>query len=301
MELSVSSSALGRVELGPGARYLDGDGLLSDLRGQNGTAMQSVAMGYVLGLLDADPCIAATLPAAGAARPNLEQVIARIEDWLAGNAEARPRAAAELVREALGPSSSDRGMQAQPATGSRRAATGRRQLRWVAVAVGATSLAVACVAFFVLGPPGGFDATVFDRNDALKAHAVRIAGLVLQERRFEKDVFINMGSRARIEDYVRKWNEARIRLQDEVGLAESLASSAEDRADLRRIASDLRIYADGYEAVLARIRTGQIVTPEQANTEFARYKDSVHRVETACTSLYERMAARDAERLRGST
>jgi hypothetical protein len=69
---------------------------------------------------------------------------------------------------------------------------------------------------------------------------------------------------------VRKWHDARNRLESELNQAESVALSAEDRGDLRRIEDDLRIYVAGYESVLSRIRTGLIITPQQANEEFAR-------------------------------
>ncbi len=296
MELPVTSSAIVKAAVGPGA-CLDGEGLLNDLRGNNGLAMRSVAIGYVKGLLDAAPGLWAHAMPSSIEGPSLEQAIARIEAWLAANEGERRRAAPEVIREALGwPARAAR--TAKPVAGFAMPGWFRYR-RALAAAIVGMGLVAALV--FRIAPGGvGGASSQFARAEALKEQTVLIAGLMLQERRFEKDLFINIGSRDRIEDYVHKWNDARQRLQGELDRAEALALSAEDRDDLRRIQGDLRIYVGGYESVLARIRAGQIATPEQANDEFERYKSSAHRAEMACAAIYQRIS-RVADAPLGST
>jgi hypothetical protein len=285
MELPVTTSAIGKVLVGSDRAGLDGEALLNDLRGSNGEAMRSIALGYVMGLLACPVGAHASPGLATSPARDLEATILQLETWLGANPTERARPAPELVREALCPRATE------PSPRAVRFARLRSALHRHPWAMPVATAALLLLTAATLIGPGGLGASKRQlAAEQFKEQAALMAGLVLQERRFEKDLFINLANRDRIDDYVRKWRDAHGRLLNELERADALAHSAADRDALQRIAQDLRIYADGYDSILVRIRSGQIGSPEQADREFARYKESVHRVETVCTAIFQRTA-----------
>ena len=289
MKLPISSAAISKASAVEGHGYMDGNDLLNDLRGNNGATMRSVAVGYVMALHDAEDQPA--LIGHRSARFTLEQAVNRVEDWLDTNPSLRNKPASLLVREALG------GVPAREPTkhGPRTIGILRRGWRQVpawsltivlslATALCGWALNQAVVRLSDRSAPGA----------ELSRRAEGIARLVLEERRYEKDLFINIEDRERIDAYAQKWNEARTGLVTALAGAEELELSEQDRKALGDIAADFRFYARGYEEVLQMIRRGKIRTPQEANDEFARYKAAAHRIEASCAALYERAAGRIA-------
>ena len=283
MKQPISGVAIEKATARDGEGYMDGNDLLSDLRGDNGTTMRSVAIGYVMAVHDA-------AAAGDLARPRLtlEDAVATVEGWLQANAPLRQQAAAELVRAALDQASVP---AAAPATSGPQRLFSRARRRWAGLA-GTTAL---CVAAALAGWTLSGIAHASRSAVELGRSAASIARLVLEERRYEKDMFINIEDRDRLDEYARKWTEARDALSGVLASAEQLDLSDRDRAALRAIASDFRDYVDGYERVLTMIRRGEIRTTQEANDEFARYKAAAHRIEASSAAIYER-AARSGSR-----
>jgi len=80
----ISSSAISKVMLRPSNGQLTGDDLLNDLRGSNGVAMRSVAIGYLMGLLEATPQLGDEAGPAreGSSSLSLEQAVKHVETGL---------------------------------------------------------------------------------------------------------------------------------------------------------------------------------------------------------------------------
>lgn len=269
--------------------YLNGHDLLNDLRGNNGPIMHSVAVGYVMAHYES-----MTFPLGPARRSDshpapatLEQVASAVESWLEAHATRRDEAAAPLVNaalEQLAPrvhrSGVARGLRVTLSQGIRRIAA----IAALCVVAGACGWSLDSQ----FGPQSGQSA----RDLQLSQRAERIEALILEERRYEKDLFINIDDRDRFESYARKWKDVRTGLYDELARAEKLNLSEQDRKALRDIEVDLRSYAWGYERVLLMIRNGEIRTPQAANDEFARFKGAAHRIEAACAAISERAQQR---------
>jgi hypothetical protein len=256
--------------------------LLNDLDGGNGPTLHAVAVGYVMAQYDAMAQEAAIGPA------TLEQVVHHVRDWLAAHPELADRPAAGSIRAALRSLPQNDGADR---AGQRR----RPSRRNVAVRRGAAALLL-CAASLAAG--WGLESVFGEQTDhALRAvevaeQAARISSLLLEERRYEKDLFINIGDRDRLEAYSRKWRRAHAGLAAALASARALELADEDREALREIDADLRAYVRGYEAVLAQIREGRIRTAQQANEAIARYKDAAHRIEAASNAIYERATQR---------
>ena len=123
-------------------------------------------------------------------------------------------------------------------------------------------------------------------NDVeLSQNASAIGQLILNERRFEKDVFINLGDSAVRESYKKKWDAAKSSIDERTTAASKLDLTDDDKKALGRIGDGLHSYADGFERTYARIESGQIKTTQEANGEFAAFKTAVHGMEEAGEAL----------------
>lgn len=154
---------------------------------------------------------------------------------------------------------------------------------------------VAGVGIWGLGDLYGIATRVLAQDVRLAQQAADLQNLVLQERRFEKDAFINLADADRLAEYVRKWQGVRTRIGSSIDDATRLELNAEDVAALQDIARHFKAYADGFEATLAGIAGGQIKTTQQANAELGKVKASVHGMESASDAMSNRAAARAAQ------
>jgi PAS domain S-box-containing protein len=130
-------------------------------------------------------------------------------------------------------------------------------------------------------------------NDVQLAQtASGIGQLILNERRFEKDIFINIGDAALRASYKKKWDAAKAALDEQIAAASRLDLAQSDEQALGEVGAGFRSYADGFERTYARIESGQIKTTQEANGEFAAFKAAVHGMEDAGEALNGMAVAR---------
>ncbi|WP_233440409.1 methyl-accepting chemotaxis protein [Modicisalibacter coralii] len=114
---------------------------------------------------------------------------------------------------------------------------------------------------------------------ALGNNAATIQTLALEERRFEKDTFINIADAEKSDAYFGKWEASR----------QALAAALEEGGRLARqeaiqtlygdAEKALEAYAAGFRSVHERIVSGEIRETAQANRAFSQYKDAIYRLE----------------------
>jgi methyl-accepting chemotaxis protein len=130
-------------------------------------------------------------------------------------------------------------------------------------------------------------------NDVqIAQHASTIDLLVLNERRFEKDAFINLADAEKLSSYKTKWDTAKAALNDELAAARKLELTADDGKTLDQLGEGFKSYADGFEKTFERIRSGQLKTTQDANAEFGSFKAAVHGMEDASEALNKAALAR---------
>jgi len=130
-------------------------------------------------------------------------------------------------------------------------------------------------------------------NDVqLAQSAAKIDLLVLTERRFEKDSFINMSDSEKLASYKQKWDVSRASLTDEIAKANGLELTDEDKQVLRKIDEAFHGYCDGFEKTFEHIRSGQLKTTQEANNEFSTFKAAVHGMEDSSEALNKAALAR---------
>jgi hypothetical protein len=279
MEAAIwESIGAGRPGVGIEKGYIDGNDLLKDLSGENGSGMRSVAVGYVMAIHDSLRSSARSTRE-GVERwvnATLGQEASGVEAWLRRNPEQRGRLAADLVRAALG--ETIEGEAPRSATVTVRGDAGL----WPSART-ASLVAAACL--IASGLTWGLNNAVPHKNRDMEQaleqslRASDITNLVLEERRYEKDTFLNIADREQEVSYVRRWDNARAALDTAIARLDRLDLSESDRRSLRDIETDFRAYVDGYKTVVVMIHKGQIRTAVEANDEIAKYKDAIHRME----------------------
>src|SRR6266850_8538459 len=113
----------------------------------------------------------------------------------------------------------------------------------------------------------------------LVEHSQRAKGNTLGMRRFEKDVFLNIATPAKVAEYLTKWRDQHDRLMGELATLDSLETSDSGRAAIRSMRADFTTYDQGFNQVYGLIAQGKITTPDAANAAIGQYKDEIHRLE----------------------
>lgn len=100
---------------------------------------------------------------------------------------------------------------------------------------------------------------------------------ILQLRRFEKDYFLNIGSRDKQEEYLKKYNDIVPSLQTDLKNFSEMAKANEYLSgDIKRQIEDLPLhfkdYLDGFSKVLQQMQADPTITPQKANALMESYK-----------------------------
>ncbi len=124
------------------------------------------------------------------------------------------------------------------------------------------------------------------QGDAVVAeHSSRARANILGLRRFEKDYFINIGSRDKEEEYLKKWQEQHEHLTARLKDAEKGATLQQDKEMLLTMKTELGNYENGFKKVVGMIQSGQIATTQEANKAIDEYKDQIHKMENVSKDL----------------
>ena len=265
------------------AQTLNGSDLLAHLEGRNGADLRLIGIGYVncvrdtLGRREVD-----SSPAHEPDGNPCDSDVDRVVRWLQDHPKHGAQDAVRAIRAALTGESAAR----------RWALAGRLRVHsamgWCAALGGALAIA----ALIAVHPwRTGWDAA-FRQDFRLSQEASDIQTLILEERRYEKDTFLNIADREQINSYARKWHHSRLSLARTIARARELAVTEQDLEVIRQIDADFALYVNGFERVLLRIRAGQVTSAMEANAEFASYKDAVHRIEANSEALGDRALRR---------
>jgi methyl-accepting chemotaxis protein WspA len=121
-------------------------------------------------------------------------------------------------------------------------------------------------------------------------HAAAAQSGVLELRRFEKDTFLNCLDPKKVDEYTEKFQGARAGLEEHLEALRGLASTDQDRERVRAMTDELAVYLKAMAAILPKVRSGEIKTPQEGNRAIAEYKDSIRRLEQTAVEF-----ARDAD------
>ncbi len=124
-------------------------------------------------------------------------------------------------------------------------------------------------------------------DGTISENAARARANVLGLRRYEKDIYLNIDDREKVENYYKKWQEQLEHLTARLKDAEKAAvlTVQQDRDVLQSITKETSNYTAGFQKVYAMIKEGKIKTPQEANAAIGEYKDEAHKMEQASKDL----------------
>ncbi len=122
-------------------------------------------------------------------------------------------------------------------------------------------------------------------DQTIAEHAARARANVLGLRRYEKDLFLNIGDKAKEEEYLKKWQDQHDRVGKRLDDAEKAAYLEKEKDEVKAMRTELSAYDSGFRKVLSQINSGVIKTPQQANAAINEYKDSIHKLEATAEQL----------------
>jgi methyl-accepting chemotaxis protein len=116
-------------------------------------------------------------------------------------------------------------------------------------------------------------------------HSARLRANILGLRRFEKDIFINIENREKVESYLKEWTEEKEHSLARIADIEKAIRQEEDARTLATLKSDMNAYFSGFSDVMGRIERERILTTADANLAISEYKGAIHRVEAVSAEL----------------
>jgi PAS domain S-box-containing protein len=143
----------------------------------------------------------------------------------------------------------------------------------------------------------GKSLALMEVNSHMLEHATQFEHLNNKMRRYEKDLFIHIGT-DKVADYVKKWNANRDEVRRLLVETQRLARTASEKDLLRRIDAAFAGYFSGFETIAPRAAAGQLASTQQANQAMTPFKIFTHEVDNLCTQfiLLEKQTIVDGER-----
>jgi methyl-accepting chemotaxis protein len=114
-------------------------------------------------------------------------------------------------------------------------------------------------------------------------------------RRYEKDLYLNIGDAAKMEEYRKKWSQTLEHLQKNLETSQKIVSTSKDtdagkyQETLKEINVLTGTYATGFAKVYDQIKAGQITTPQDANKAIGEFKAATHKSESSVSDFSTKM------------
>jgi methyl-accepting chemotaxis protein len=167
------------------------------------------------------------------------------------------------------------------------------------LAFGVLGLLMLCVAgagYWGTRQIAALSTAVIKVDSPLVENAQRARANTLGLRRFEKDVFLNVDSAQKVDEYVDKWKDQMKRLDARIEALGTLETDAEGKQVIAQMQKDADVYRDGFEKVLAQIHDHRVRTPKEGNAAIFEYKDEIRRLEETAYEYAQKHSARMATR-----
>lgn len=155
-----------------------------------------------------------------------------------------------------------------------------------AVITGLLALATA-VGLYSLSKFKGTADEALNVRAALSLNAQRVQILALEERRYEKDVFINIASPEKVQSYFQRWQRTGDELTEALAAGRALAPDDALIQHYREAATSLADYQEDFTAIHERILAGELRSARAANAAFSEHKENIYRLEQHAAAIDE--------------
>jgi len=122
-------------------------------------------------------------------------------------------------------------------------------------------------------------------DSTVSEHAARARSNVLGLRRFEKDLFLNIGAKDKEAEYFKKWKEQGEHLALRIKDLEKAATLKTDIDNIQLMKTNFALYEAGMAKVYGMIQQDKLKTAKEGNAAIAEYKDETHRIEKAAQEM----------------
>jgi diguanylate cyclase (GGDEF)-like protein/PAS domain S-box-containing protein len=116
------------------------------------------------------------------------------------------------------------------------------------------------------------EAQVAEQAGHVRAHALNL-------RRFEKDYFLNIGSKEAQGEYYLRWTNEKNQLLRSLTALEDIIPELEEGDMVKRMQSDLHHYLSAFEHVRLLIDSRKLKTPQEANNSIAFAKNYIRAID----------------------
>ncbi|HYA13499.1 MAG TPA: methyl-accepting chemotaxis protein [Syntrophales bacterium] len=141
------------------------------------------------------------------------------------------------------------------------------------------------ISFWSLRSLSGTAVSVLQTEPKIAEHSSRARANVNAMRRYEKDVFINIGSKDKLANYYKDWSEQKDAVTTRLGDLEKVVSLPQEKDMLNNMRTELENYAAGFNKVYKDIQEGRLQSTQDANKEIDQYKGSIHKMEDEAKKL----------------
>jgi methyl-accepting chemotaxis protein len=166
-----------------------------------------------------------------------------------------------------------------------------KRLSFAFAAVLVLMVVVAGVGYWGLGDVRVMVTSALASDVAIVEHALEMRVHMLEMRRYEKDVFLNIDDPTEVAGRLESWRESRRELEIDLQEAEAAAklvtdgSAASDLERIKVVRTGVERYGDAFAQVVAGIRKGEITGAVAANRSMEPHKDSIHQIEGTLEEL----------------
>jgi methyl-accepting chemotaxis protein len=129
--------------------------------------------------------------------------------------------------------------------------------------------------------------TMLQTEAQIAQHSARARANILGLRRYEKDLFINIGSREKEAEYLSKWKGEYESLSARISDLEKVASHQEDKDAVKQMKENLAAYVSGFNKTYSMIEAAKIKTTQEGNKAISEVKDETHKLESTAKELAE--------------
>ena len=101
-------------------------------------------------------------------------------------------------------------------------------------------------------------------------HAARARANVNALRRYEKDLFLNIGDKEKEAQYLDEWKEQHESLIARLNDLEKVVAIDAEKDQVKTMKAELATYDAGFKKVYGMIQSGAVKTPQQGNAAIGR-------------------------------
>src|ERR1700687_2876612 len=124
------------------------------------------------------------------------------------------------------------------------------------------------------------------KGDAkIAEHAAATQIHVLELRRFEKDLLLNCLDARKVADYEEKYKTNHANLVNHLDVLRQLVDTDQNKERVNLMTADLKTYIAAMTGLIAKIKAGEIKTPQEGNKIITEYKDAIHHLEQSAEDL----------------